>query len=267
LFTDQAVDGWTGPPTAAFANALVAAAQLAFRQGDQHGAVERCERAIAAAEASATPAAAAMAHVNLARVAFRDGRADDIERHARIALDLGGSDAGAQRGGLHMLGWAAHTAGDLDLAMRRFEESLAFRRSLGDRFGVTVELANLADLAAERGDHPAAARQLRDALATARELESAYLVLNLLPSIAAIAAASGDWDSAARLMGATDAMTASSGLEPDPGAWQQAIDDAAASYGTAFARARSAGRRLEAEEAADLGMRVASTIGREPATG
>ena len=80
-----------------------------------------------------------------------------------------------------MLGWAAYAAGDIPLAMRRFEESLAFRRSLGDRFAVTVEIANLADLASEQGDVADAAARLREALITARDLESTYLVVICCP--------------------------------------------------------------------------------------
>lgn len=261
--TERAVAAWHEPPTQVFAMALVAAAELAFRQGDQDAAINRCRRAIDAAEACREPVAAAMAHVNLARAAFRAGDADGIERHATLALELGGSDPGARRGGLHMLAWAAHTAGDLPLAIRRFEDSLAYRRSLGDRFAVTAEIANLADLAAERGDLPGAAARLHEALVTAIELDSTYLVVNLLPSIAAIAAASGDVTAAARLIGATDAMTASTGLAPDPGAWQPAIDALASDHRDAFQPEREAGMTLGRDDAVELALAVAARV-REP---
>lgn len=261
-WTERALGAWSGSPTASYAMALIAGAELAFRQGDQRAAIDASERAIEAAQACGAASAEAMAHVNLARVAFRDGDAAGIERHARRALELAGPDAGARRGGLHMLGWAAHTAGDVPLAIRRFEESLAYRRSLGDRFAVTVEMANLADLAAERGDIAGAATRLEEALVVAREIGSAYLVINLLPSIASLAAARGDWTAAAALMGAADALGKSSGLTPDPGAWQSSVAAAAMDHGAAFGVARREGASLDQDAAIERALDVARAIGR-----
>lgn len=239
---------------AAAPRALLASSELAFRQGDQESAIGRARAAIAGAAASGDRGTAALAHVNLARVAFRAEDGDEIERQARLALEIGGDDPGARRGGLHMLAWAAHTGGDLSLAKHRFVESLDYRISLGDRLAAAAEIANLADLAAEEGDHAEARTRLREALITCREVGSAYLILNLIPSVASVEAALGDWQTAARLMGATDAMIEATGLEPDPGAWQPALEAVSASHGPAFARLRAEGRALSQDEAIAIAL-------------
>ena len=118
-----------------------------------------------------------------------------------------------------MLAWAAHTARDLPEARRRFETSLAFRRTLGDRFAVAVELSNLGDLSAEDGDLAAGAEQLAEGLRVGHELGSRYLIVNLLPSFAALAARGGDDATAVRLLGAAAEAASSSGLIADPGAF------------------------------------------------
>jgi tetratricopeptide (TPR) repeat protein len=261
--TEKAIDAWTEPPAPTYARALVAAAELAVRQGAQAAAERHCHRSIEAAEVSGDPTAAALAHVNLARIAYRAGDGQRIEKHAQRALEVGGDDIAARRGGLHMLAWAAHTQGDHRLAKERFEASLSLRRSIGDRFGEAVETANLADLAAEQRDFSEAARRLRDAMIVGREIGSTYLVLNLLPSLAAVAAGIGDDEACARLMGATDALSRLSGLVPDPGAWQPAVEHVARRLGDDFEMIRALGRELDEEAAIDLGLRVANTVSPE----
>lgn len=252
--TDEVIERCGDASATVAPRALLASSELAFRQGDQETAIGRAQAAIAAAAGSGGRRIAALAHVNLARVAFRAEDGDEIERHAGLALEIGGSDPAAQRGGLHMLAWAAYTRGDLHLAKQRFLESLDYRLSLGDRAAAAVEIANLADLAAEQGNHAEALTGLRAALTTAREVGSTYLILNLLPSVATVAAAIGDWETAARLLGATDAMVEATGLQPDPGAWQPALDAAAVSHGPAFARLRAEGRALGKDEAIALAL-------------
>jgi tetratricopeptide (TPR) repeat protein len=262
--TERAIEASVGPATPALARALLAAAQLAFRQGDQAVAERRSHDAIAVGLEAGDHAAVALAHTDLARVAYRAGDAGRIEEHAQRALEIGGDDPLARRNALHMLAWAAHTAGDLALAERRFEESLAFRRQLGDRFSVAVEIANLGDLAAQRGDLAGAVRRLRETLEVARELNSQYLILNLLPSLGALAARAGDDEAGARLLGATDAVSRWSGLIPDPGIWQPVMDEVAARLGGRFDALRAEGAALDQDAAVDLAERVARAVAGQP---
>jgi len=247
----------------AYVGSLLAASELAFRQGDQLVAEQRSQEAIDLALAMGDDASAAVGHVDLARIAYRAGDAPRIEAHAQRALELAGQDALARRGALHMLAWAAHTAGDVPAARARFEASLAFRRELGDRFSVAVEIANIGDLAMEAGDHVGAASRLAEALEVARDLDSQYLIVNLLPSVAALAARVGEDESSARLIGATTALSSSSGLVPDPGNWQTALSDAKARLGPRFDKLRSDGARLDrataVETAIELCRRISAT--------
>lgn len=255
--TEQAIAAAPGEPSATLAAALLAASELAFRQGDQDGARDLANRAIEIGTATGHPRAAGLAHVNLARVAYRNGDAAEIGRFSRAALDAAPDDGLVRRGALHMLAWAAHTAGDIDLARTRFEESLAFRAELGDRFGVAVEASNLADLDVEAGDVAAGAQRLADALDVARELGSQYLVLNLLPSIATAALARGHGEAAGRLIGATDAMSTATGLVPDPGVLELAVERATDALGAGLGRLRQEGAALGSAEAVELARRTA----------
>ncbi|HEY3522773.1 MAG TPA: hypothetical protein VGK63_03630 [Candidatus Limnocylindrales bacterium] len=255
------VDAASLPVPPRYAAAIVAAAELAFRQGDQAAAEAHASRAVVAAREAGDPETEALACVNLARVAFRAGDAAAIERFAGQALAI--EDAGplARRGGLHMLAWAAHTAGDLDEAERRFEASLAYRRELGDRFSVAVEIANLGDLAFERGNLVDAARRHAAVLSMARDLDNRYLVVNELPSLAAIAVRSGDPEAAARLLGAADAVAEASGIVPDPGADRPVEAELAERLEPAVVVSlRTEGARLGLAEAMSLAMSVASRM-------
>jgi len=131
----------TGP----YARALLVASELAFRQGDQDAAGGHARDAIELGQQSGDTGAVGLAHINLARVAYRAGDAEGIEREARRALAAAPDDLPTRRGALHMLAWAAYTAGDRRSARERFEDSIALRRELGDRFGVAVEEANVGD--------------------------------------------------------------------------------------------------------------------------
>ena len=242
------------------AAAQLAMAELAFRQGDQAAATRHAGIAIDLGDAADDVRTRALAHLILARVAYRAGDAAAIEAQVRTARAIAPDEPSVQRGSVHMLAWAAHTAGDVELARARFLESIALRTSQGDRFGVSVEVANLGDLAAEHGDIVTAATYLLQALDVAIELDSRYLILNLLPSLAVLAAGAGDDDAAARLIGAAEGVGERSGLVPDPGAWQPALDDAERRLGARFATLRADGRALELSEALELARRTASSL-------
>lgn len=261
--TERAISAVPAEPSATLAAAHLAASELAFRQGDQDAARDLANRAIEIGGAAGNARAVGLAHVNLARVAYRNGDAAEIDRFSRAALDAAADDRFVRRSALHMLAWAAHTAGDIDLARTRFEDSLAFRAELGDRFGVAVEASNLADLDVEAGNVAAGAQRLADALDVAREIGSQYLVLNLLPSIATAALARGKAEAAGRLIGATDAMSAATGLIPDPGVLELAVERATAALGDRLDGLRREGAALEAGFAVDFAARTARAVAGE----
>jgi len=259
---DLAIAVGSAEPTPGLGRSLLTASTLAFRQGDQATAETRATAAINVADEVGDRSTAAIAHANLARIAFRNGDAPEIERHARRALEVAGDDAMGRRGALHMLAWAAHTAGDLPEARRRFESSLDFRRTLGDRLSIAVELSNLGDLSATEGDLPSAAEQLAEALTIGHELGSRYLAVNLLPSFAGLAASIGDDEAGVRLLGAADATARSSGLVADPGGYGAAADGSLRGRveSDRFAQLFEEGAALTPDGSFELALGVARSI-------
>lgn len=210
------IDAMGGASPVDAAKVALVSSDLAFRQGDQHGATDAARRAIDLARAAGDVRTEALAELDLARVAFRSEDGGGIESHSLAARAIAPGDAVVERGVVHMLGWAAYTAGRLDEARERFEESLALRRAQGGKLGIASELGNLGELAMDAGDRDAARRLLSEALEIALDLGSQYLIVNTLPALAALTI-SDDPSGAARLFGAAEAAARTSGLTPDPG--------------------------------------------------
>lgn len=273
--TDRALDGGHHAAArdrlvaAAMPRALLTASELAFRQGDQATARKRAREAIRAAVLIEDYVTASLAHSSLARVAYRAGEAAEIERQARKALQYAGDDPVARRGALHMLAWAAHTAGNRDEARRRFDASLEYRRQVGNRLSVAVELANIGDLAREEGDHARAAHLLAEALAVSHELGSKYMLVNTLPSFAALAEEVGVDDDAARLFGTADGMAAAAGVVADPGTEMAEHRERLRNRmgEAAFAERLAEGSTLSAEDAVALCLNLAQELGGQPVAG
>jgi tetratricopeptide (TPR) repeat protein len=248
---------------AAIPRALLTSSELAFRQADQSVARKRALDAVRAAILVEDRPTAAMAHNNLARIAFRNRDAGEIEAHARKALALAGDDTLARRGALHMLAWAAHTAGDLDEAERRFRESLEYRRRVAGPVSVAVEMSNLADLELERGNVAKAAQLHAEALEVSHRSGSVYMLVNGLPSFAALALHAGLAEDAARLLGAAQAIAAAAGLTPDPGSEltseRAGLEEQLGAE--RYMRLVAAGAALSADEAVDLAKQIAGQIG------
>ena len=247
---------------AAIPGALLTSSELAFRQGDQAIARKRALDAVRAAILVEDRPTAAMAHNSLARIAFRNRDAGEIEAHARKALALAGQDTLAKRGALHMLAWAAHTAGDLDEAQRRFEASLEYRRKVAGPVSVAVEIGNLADLELERGNLRRAAQLHAESLELSHAAGSVYMLVNGLPSFAALALRAGQHEAAARLIGAADAIANVSGLTPDPGTeLEKERNEIRKRFGPdVYAVLLAEGASLSADDAVGLAKEVASRI-------
>lgn len=266
--TDEAVDAFLitavrdEAVAAAIPRALLAASELAFRQGDQEQAEKRAHACIRAAMLIEDTETAALAHINLSRVAYRGGDAAAMEAHARKAMELAPRDEVVHRGALHMLAWAAHTAGDLDEAERRFRESLEYRRKHGTRLSVAVEIANLGDLAAERGQLSKAARLMADSLEVSVEVGSQYMLVNAFPSFAVLAEQAGFDDDSARLVGAGRAISATAGLIPDPNSLlDEAVERTRDRLGEVrFAELLAEGTMLSTDAAVDLARAVSARI-------
>lgn len=141
-------------PAGSCARALQAAGQLAWRQGDYHGARERIERSLALLSSDDEPLARAEAHARLAAVTQSQGLSAEAEAHAEQALAIFerlGDRAGAASV-LSRLGNIARQRGDLAAAWRWFERSLSLARADGPTRTVAILLTDLGVVANELGD-------------------------------------------------------------------------------------------------------------------
>src|SRR5262249_15152970 len=156
------------------------------------------------------------------------------ERSLAVAERLG--DRWLIAWAVHLLGLAAHVAGDYRAADACYARSLAIRRALGHREAIGI-LYELMGLSAHRQGEPAKALGLyRASLAVARELGSTWHVSMALAHCGALAATRGQHERAARLLGAAEVSHQTSGTRTIP------LVEAVVSDGAA--RARTARRPL-----------------------
>ncbi|WP_433364448.1 BTAD domain-containing putative transcriptional regulator [Actinoplanes sp. CA-142083] len=194
---------------------------LAMEGGDQAAAVRYSAQALALAQEQNAPLTATFARMGLAWAARRSGDHDTAVRHLRALL----SEAAAQHS------------------------------RAGRPLYVPSVLVELGQLARERGDLTAAAGHHREALRIAREVGAERDIALALGALAGVAAADGRHSAAAALLGAAEAVRASTGSTPDA-ADQADLDRTAAAaraaLGDGFDLERDRGRGLEPAAAARL---------------
>ena len=155
---------------------------------------------------------------------------------------------------LQLAGQAAGTQGDLEEAVRWFEESLVLFRDICDAQGESMCLINLGIIALARPDLDQATRHLTESLQLARELGYKMPLHAGLVILAGIAARKDEPVRAARLWGAAEALHDVTGIVLVPLIRSQinyegAIAMARAHIGEdAFAAAWEAGKALPLEE-------------------
>ncbi|WP_052668853.1 tetratricopeptide repeat protein [Nitriliruptor alkaliphilus] len=191
--------------------------ELAFRQGDQPVAIDASEAALRLVSGAGDQDVERRAEMNLARVALRDGDADAIRRHAERMLDLAGKDPAARLGAVHMLGWAEHTAGQIEAAMQHFEDNVLTARAVGNRPTEGSELLNLASLSLELGDTERASSYLRRGIDVAADLGSSYLLPAALTEAGRLLVLCGRPEEGLTLIVAGERQYELAGLTPDPG--------------------------------------------------
>jgi predicted ATPase/DNA-binding NarL/FixJ family response regulator len=156
-----------GPRSAARANALSAAGNLAFNQGD-------------------------------------DAAAESLQQESlAIRRELG--DRPGVAASLDTLGTLAYRRGDSDRATAFLEESLLVKREQQDRWGVAAALHHLGDVAVEQGNFSTARARYQDSLQAWHELGDAWSTAMVLESFAQLAHARGHSARALNLVGAASA--------------------------------------------------------------
>jgi predicted ATPase/class 3 adenylate cyclase len=101
---------------------------------------------------------------------------------------------------LGSVGDLAFFGGDLDIAKRAYEESLAIFRDLDEPFGIASNLTQLADLALFQGDRESARRFAEESAEIRRERLGSLYLGRALHSLANISAAEADYVQAQELL-------------------------------------------------------------------
>jgi len=156
----------------------------------------------------------------------------------------------------HNLGVLAEELGDLVSARRYLEDSVQFKRVIGDSNGLALSLAMLAQVVAAQGDVEAAHRLLAEGLALRRSLGDRPGIAFALERSALVAANHGLPQRALRLAGAASALREAIGAQLDAKAQstfesQLAPARKALSRRTADAAWRQ-GREMSMDEAIDF---------------
>jgi predicted ATPase/class 3 adenylate cyclase len=99
---------------------------------------------------------------------------------------------------LNSLGALAYDENDFPAARARYEESLAIRRELGDRWGIAVSLNNLGNVASDQNDYATAHASYEASLALMRELGDPRGIANALNNLGRLASRGRDYAAARR---------------------------------------------------------------------
>ncbi len=186
-----------------YAALLRARAGLALDAFDRDSARADAAQLLALSEAQGRPLGMGQAR-NLLGIAERDEKHfADAALHFRAALacfqELGAeADAAGARNNLGVT-LMEDPAGDKAEAARLLHETLALRRTGGDRRGIAEALTNLGNLAEAARDVDAAGRYYAEALATEQERQDTFGIARALSNLGEVAEAQGHMEQAARL--------------------------------------------------------------------
>ena len=100
---------------------------------------------------------------------------------------------------LNSLGALAYDENDYPAARAMYEESLAIRRELGDRWGIAVSLNNLGNVASDQNDYATARASYEASLAMMRELGDQRGIANALNNLGRLASRQRDYAAARAL--------------------------------------------------------------------
>ncbi len=182
-----------GRPSRERSICLYADGLFLFRLGEQEASRERNEEALAVAREVGEPEPESLALVGLSRVAFRDGRHDEVVRLAARARELAARvGPEAEVAPLHMQAAGTRLLTDYDRAAELYHEGIELARAHGDERGIAMEQHNLAHVELHRGNIDEAERLFTARLAYARAAADPYEHAMTALNEAALAAAGGN---------------------------------------------------------------------------
>jgi predicted ATPase/class 3 adenylate cyclase len=199
-------DPATPEASAAVARACTALGALAWGQGDDAGAREAFDRALAIREGLGDRRGVADLTNNVGILAWDQGRFAEAEeqfmRSFHVLEDLG--DTGGLAAVCANLGWLCCDMSDLDRAATMFARGLALDRRQQDLSGIAHGLDGEGEVALRRGDLSRATMLREESLKLRRQVQDRIGVAESLEGLAAVRAASGDALRAAILLGAAE---------------------------------------------------------------
>jgi len=171
------------------AGALVAAGNLAYRQGDHQQAACRWEEGLALWRelGDRRRVASVLNNLGLLQQSQGDGAAAMALCEESLALKRELGDRREVAETLNNLVGIAWELGDHERAIALCEESLGLSRELGDRRGTAMALGNFGLLAYHRGDYAVARGRYEESLAIDRELGNRIGIANTLWHLGCVA--------------------------------------------------------------------------------
>ncbi len=189
--------------TAARAQLLARAAELAFRQSDYSATQSLARDSLAIFREVGDRRGAASALIKLGNAAAEAGDYAAAPRFLEEALatwrELGDKHGTARA--LVSLGWAALRLGDYPLANARLEEALLLSRELGDTRRIGFALSGLGEVAMRQGAYARATRLLEESLQVRRQIGDKWGVGVSLGTLGSVALREKDWNRAVARLG------------------------------------------------------------------
>jgi predicted ATPase/class 3 adenylate cyclase len=119
----------------------------------------------------------------------------------RVLCKAGAEERTRERAyALNAAGALSYYQGDHPAARALYEQSLAIRRELGDRFGIAASLNNLGIVVCKQGDYPAARALYEESLAINRELGYPFGIASSLVALGDVTIDQGDYPAAKPLL-------------------------------------------------------------------
>ena len=183
--------------------ALRTLGQAALRAGRFGDAIALIDEAIATADAAHNDWESGLTRAAQAAIAVRQGKLKSAQRAYESALDvLGDNNRWGVAQVLYGMGTLARARGDMEQAVRHFEEAAEIFRELGAWLEIARCLAGVGWVALTRGEEDLAAARLAEGLRLNQACGQRLGMARGLEAFAALAAARQQPDQAARLAGA-----------------------------------------------------------------
>jgi predicted ATPase/DNA-binding XRE family transcriptional regulator len=206
------------PPGPALAEALAAAGQLAFMQGDHETAITMHNRRLPIHRqvADKRGLAETLSHLAMAMMLSDDYQQAEALVEESLSLYREMDDLYGIAVSLNSMGTQARSRREYARAIALFEESLALFEQIGNQYESIHPISSLGQVAYEQGDYARAKEFFWCALNTAYELGYTRGIAFTLSRVARTAAAQGELERAATLSGAADALYNATSITQSP---------------------------------------------------